>query len=123
MNEKILNLVKQMSESEKQTLLTHIKRQYALEEKTSMLRDDIQDKVFDLITSNFTDPRFIVQEQYSWVEMNMDTVDVAALSEMIIVVFELDGIEFSDIMKRQTLKDVITYIEEALECALHDMEG
>lgn len=122
MNNKILNLVKQMSEREKQSLFDYIKRQYALKEKTGMLRDDIKDKVFDLINSTFVDPKFMLQEHHTWVDITMDAEDVIALSEMIMIEFELDSIDFSEVMKWQTLKDVITYIEEALECALHDMK-
>jgi len=90
-------------------------------ERKQMFRDDIRDRIFDLITANFTDSRFIVQENYTWIEMNMDAVDVQSLSDMVEAEFEID-IEFSETMKWETASDVVTYIETALEDALHDIE-
>ena len=112
---KILNLVKQMGEDDKKHLFQRIQREYCLEEKTDMLRDDIRDKVFDLITANFTCPRFIVQEHYNWIELNMDAIDVTALSDMLIIAFELEQIEFAKIMEWQTVADIVNYIEDNIQ--------
>ena len=49
MKQKINNLMNQLSENELEDLFVHIKRQYAVEEKDSMLRDDIRDNYKSII--------------------------------------------------------------------------
>lgn len=116
MNKELKNQISQLSESEQKTLSEYLKRQYAVEFKgEGMLRDDIRDIIFDFIKSEFTDPRFIVQEQYRFADIEMSPDAVNALSEMLIDKFELHSIEFSRVMEWQKVSDVIDYIETALE--------
>ena len=80
-----------------------------------LLRDDIKDKVFDLITTNFTDPKFVVQEHHTWIELNMDAVDVVELSTFVEFEFDIGFISPDGIQKWTTVKDIVNYIETALE--------
>ena len=107
LNGKILNLVKQMSEDEKQSLLTYIKRQYMLEEKTGMLRDDIRDRVFEIIKLLFADDSFEVQEHFNFIDLTMDAKDVTELSDALSREFELEDIPFAEVMEWQRIKDII----------------
>ena len=121
--EKIDNLVNQLSASEHIALAEYIERQYAIEYKgEGVLRDDIRDRIFELIKSNFTSLKFIVQEHYTWMDMEMNPDEVNALSEMLMIEFGLESIEFSRVMEWQRVSDVISYIEDALECVLYDAE-
>jgi len=81
----------------------------------AMLRDDIKDKVSDIITSNLTDPRLVVQEQHNWVELNMDAVDVTELSCFIEAEFDIDFISPDAVSKWNTVADIVNYIEDQLE--------
>lgn len=114
MNEKLLNLIKQMSDSEKQILYDDIKNNYCLEEKTGMLRDDIKFKITELLEVNCTRLKE-VQEDDDLQELELDAVDITAFADTLLIEFGLEQIEFSEIMKWQTVKDIVNYIEEALE--------
>lgn len=121
MIKKILNLVKQMSRSEQVILHDYIKGQYCLEEKqkgNQMLREEIKTKICDLITANFTDPTTLVMEESIWVNLNMNAVDVTELADMILVEFELEEVVFSKLMEWESVKDVVDYIEDSLECVV-----
>ena len=79
-----------------------------------LIRDDIKDKIFDLITANFTDPKFRVHEHFTWEQMSMEITCVQHLSDMAAITFEIE-IPFSEVMKWTTVKDIVNYIETALE--------
>jgi len=79
-----------------------------------MLRDDIRDKVFDMINADFTEPRFIVQEQYNWIELNMDANDINVLASFLEKEFEISFISPDDKDKWYTVKDIVDYIEDNL---------
>ena len=112
MNKRILNLVKQMGEEDKKHLYQRIQSEYALKEKNGMLRDDIRDKIFEIIKMLFADYKFVVQEHLSFAELNMDAIDVTALVDAIMKEFDLEAIEFSNIMEWQRVADIINYIED-----------
>jgi len=124
MNTKLQNLINQLSPTEQQRLIKHLEREYELKFKGSnMLRDDIKDKVVEIIKADFAEPSFVVQEHNTWVDLNLDAVDVVGLSEVLLKEFELEEIPFSRVMGWETVSDVIGTIEDYLECALHDREG
>ena len=104
------NLINQLSPSEHIALAEHIERQYAVEYKEPRSRDAVRDIVFKLIQSNFTSPRFIVQEHYMFNDMEMSPDEVNALSEMLMDKFDLESIEFSRVMEWQKVEDIINYI-------------
>ena len=113
MLEKINNLLRQLSEAEQKELLCHIKRQYALDFKEGcMLRDDIRDRIFELIRSLFT---LEVKESMSFEELELDAVDITALADALLLEFELEQIEFANIMEWQKIQDIVSYIDIALE--------
>ena len=114
MLEKITNLVKQMHKAEQKELLQHIEAQYGLEEKNGMLRDDISFKIRELLEANHTWLKE-VQEEDNLQELDLDAVDITAFADTLLLEFELDQIEFSQIMEWPTVKDIVNYIEEALE--------
>ncbi len=79
-----------------------------------LYREWIKNKVFDLIKSNFATPNFKPKEEYTFRDMDISPDEVNALSEMLIVEFELVDIEFSRVMEWQAIGDVVKYIEEAI---------
>lgn len=114
MIDKITNLVKQMSKSEQQTLLDYIKNQYCLEEKEGMLRDDISFKIREQLEANHTWLKDI-QEDSTLEELELDPMLITAFADTLEEEFELTEIPFAKIMEWLTVKDIVNYIEEALE--------
>jgi len=120
--DKITNLVKQMSEDEKESLHSHIRRQYALEEKTGMLRDDIIDKVIELIQINFVWISSLEEKDNLEIQ-NLMVSDLIDFSTELEKEFEIENIALSETMQWITVADIVNYIEDNLECALHDKES
>ncbi len=116
----IVNLVKQMTEDDKKELLRYIKGQYTLEERSGMLRDDIADRVFELIKLLFADDKFAMHESFTLVELDMDATDVQELKETIEIDFDLESIDFSRVMEWQKVKDIIDTVDDILICAESD---
>jgi len=116
----IINLVKQMVEEDKKELLRYIKGQYTLEEREGMLRDDIQQRIFELIQILFADDKFVMHESFTLVELDMDAIDVQELKETIELDFELETIDFARVMEWQRVKDIIDTVDDILICAESD---
>ena len=113
MIEELSNMVRQLSEDEQAKLVKHIKRQYALDFKEGcMLRDDIRDRIFELIRSLFT---LEVKESMSFEELGLDAVDITALADALLLDFELEEIEFASVMEWQKIQDIVSYIDITLE--------
>jgi acyl carrier protein len=113
MVEKINNMLRQLSEAEQKELFEHIKRQYTLDFKEGcMLRDDIRDRIFELIRSLFT---LEVKESMTFRELDLDVVSITALTDAIIKEFDLEEIEFADMMEWQKIQDIVSYVDTSLE--------
>ena len=117
MIQEIINLVKQLPEDDKKELLTYIKGQYTIEERKGMLRDDIKDRIFELIKLHFATGNFTVKEEYSFKDLYIDSTVLAALCEIIENDFEIEPIEFSRAMEWQRVKDIIDTVDDILICA------
>ena len=120
MIKEIINLVKQMAEEDKRELLLYIKGQYTLEERKGMLRDDLRDRIFELIKMLFADDSFMMHESFNFVDLNMDATDVQELKETIELDFELEPIDFARVMEWQKVKDIIDTVDDILICAESD---
>ena len=113
MIEKINNLLRQLSEDELKSLVEYLERQYTLDFKEGcMLRDDIRDRIFELIRSLFT---LEVKESMSFEELELDAVDITALADALLLEFELEEIEFASMMEWQKIQDIVSYIDITLE--------
>jgi len=112
--EKIVNLVKQLTEEEKTELREHIKRKYVVEEKEGMLRDDIKDKVIDLMLIEFVSVKEVKESSY-FTDLKLEAMDIVAFADIVIKSFGLDNIPFSNVMAWQTVKDIINQVEDVLE--------
>ena len=113
MIEKINNLLRQLSEDELKSLVEYLERQHTLDFKEGcMLRDDIRDRVFELIRSLFT---LEVKESMSFEELELDAVDITALADAILMEFELEEVEFANIMEWQKIQDIVNYVDITLE--------
>jgi len=84
-----------------------------------MLRDDIKDKVIEIIETLFD---ITVEEKDSFRELDFDAIDITEISEALITVFEIDEIKFATVMEWEKVSDIIGTVEEKIEYALHDME-
>jgi len=114
--DKIINLVKQMNEDDKKHLFQRIQREYALEEKTGMLRDDIVEKVLALLHTEFTHLDVTVNEHDELEStMDLDAVDITSFADTLLKEFDLEEIAFAKVMEWQTVKDMVDFIEDALE--------
>ena len=123
MIKKIINLLKQMSPTEKEAWYNKIKKDTYLKEKEGMLRDDIVKVVILALHDSFLHIKEEINEndrlQY---KLDLDAVDITGFAETLQERFEIEEIVFADIMEWQTVKDIINTINNQLECALHDME-
>ena len=116
MVDKIINLVKQMNEDDKKHLFQRIQREYALEEKKGMLRDDIVEKVLALLHRDFTHLDAEINEHDEFENtMDLDAVDLTDFTDTLLKEFDLDSIEFSTTMEWQTVSDIVNYTEDVLE--------
>lgn len=88
----------------------------------SMLRDDIRDKVFELLLMQFEWISPQVMETSTLKQIEIDSSDAAELSLTLEEEFDIEFISSDQILKWKTVKDIIDYIEDTLECALHDVE-
>ena len=103
-----------MSEDDKKHLFEKIKNDYCLEEKNGMLRDDISLKIRELLEMSHT--WFVkVKEENTLAELDLDPALTTAFADVLEEQFEIKEIEFSVIMEWSTVKDIVNYIEEALE--------
>jgi len=116
MLKKIDNLVRQLSEKEQQILLEHIEGQYSVEFKgKGMLRDDIKDKVIELMYSLYEWVAVAeIKEDYSLEGLCIDT-EVELLSTAIENEFNIEYINPDNIQRWETVKDVVSYIENNFE--------
>ncbi len=114
MTKKLKNLIDQLSESEKKVLYEHIKNQYAVEERVSMLRDDIKDKVIELLKVEFIHVEGVC-ERASFHSLSLESMDVMAFSETLVQEFNLEAISLSQVMQWQTVKDIVSYLDNTME--------
>lgn len=114
-NKKINNLVNQLSPSEQKQLEEYLEIQYAVNfsEEQRMYRDDIKDRVIELLTA--ISWKEVKEESLLEKELELDTVDLAGFSETLLEEYDLEEIEFSALMEWTTVKDIVDYIEIALQ--------
>jgi len=115
MLDKITNLVKQMSENEKQSLFEYIQKQYYLGEKTGMLKDDIIEKVIGLLYVTFEWIEDVEQDSTLEKGLNLDAMNIKIFMDILLLEFDLEEIEFSKVMELLTVDDIVNLIEDALE--------
>jgi len=113
-NNKILNLVKQMPEEDKIHLLEKIKRDYCLEEKKGLLRDDIKNIIFELIYERFGWIA-VVKEASIFNDINLSSYEIQELVLDLIKSFSLENINLCHIKEWSTVKDIVDYIEDNIE--------
>lgn len=115
---KIENLLKQMSKSEQTDFYLFMKHEYCLEEKEGMLRDDISDKVVELLFGNFAwlesvKPEWSTEEK-TFVQLQLDTFNVSFLCSILVEAFGLEPIDVSVMKSWTKVKDIVDYIEDNL---------
>jgi len=91
----------------------------------TMMRDDILYKITELLHVEFVHIGWDNVDEGATLkeDLVLDSSDIKSFSNILIKEFDLNDIEFSNVMKWTTVEDVVDYIEDALECTLHDMEG
>lgn len=123
--QKIIASLDNLAEGELKALWEKVQMMFVLDTRRIgegiMLRDDIRDEVFDMIKADFVEPKFIVQEQYNWIELNMDANDINTLTTLIEKEFDIPFISPDAVSKWNTVADMVNYIEDTLECALYGM--
>jgi len=81
-----------------------------------MSRNDIKEKILKLLYAKYNHYYVTVSEDNNLQKtLNLDGVDITDFATTLEKEFELEEIEFSDIMEWQTIKDIINYIEDQLE--------
>lgn len=83
--------------------------------KDKLSRINIKDRVFKIIQSNFTGPKFTVKEEYRFNDIEMSPDAINALSEMLIEEFDLISIDYSRVIDWLKISDVINHIENQIQ--------
>lgn len=117
---KIVKLLEQLEPNELRHLHDKIKADYSLGElwtvkkkkEKGMLRDDIRDKVLELILENFQWTSGLNETDKLVDPEVLDSLDVVELSSYIEKEFDLDFISPDDIFKWNTVVDIVNYIED-----------
>lgn len=113
---KIDGLVEQLSEPEQEALAKYIERHYAVDFKVKAMRDDIVSVIIEGLYAEF---EYIeadsVKEESTFKEIEIDAVDIVDFTVFIMEKFELEEIEFRELMEWSTIKDIVDYVENALE--------
>ena len=114
MVERLDNLTDQLSESQKEYLVGYLRKHFALDFTGEIMRDDIRDRIFEMIKLLFGDDKMIVGENSSFIDLEIDATDVSELHDKIESEFIIRKIEFSEAMEWQKIKDVIDCVEDRL---------
>ena len=117
MTEKLKNLIDQLSPSEHIALAEHIERQYAVEFKDKkIIRDNIKSKVIELLRREFAwiEPEEINESHRLEKDFALGASDITDFTNTLLKEFDLEGIPFSEVMKWQTVEDIINHIEDSL---------
>ena len=116
MNEKLNNMIRQLSSSEQKTLEDYLERQYSVEFKgDGMLRDDIKDKTLELLQIEFNWICSNINEEMTLQkDLTLDAVDITAFADTLLKEFELEEIPFSNVMEWVTISDIVSTIEDLL---------
>ena len=114
MQDKIINIFRQMHKSEQRELLQHIEAQYGLKEKSGMLRDDIVLKLTQLLEVEHT-WLMDLKEEDTFRELDLTPPDITLFADTIAKEFELEEVNFAKMMEWSTVKDIVDYIEDNLE--------
>jgi len=119
MGKRIENLINQLSESDQKVLADYIEGQYCVEfiGDGKMLRDDISIKVTESLQAEFNwiSHAEISESHNLQRDLTLDAVCITGFAELLVKEFSLEDIEFSNIMEWLTVKDIIDYLEEALD--------
>ena len=109
-NEQIMHLVKQLSEKEKMQEYQHIKDTYNVGATKAMLRDDIRDKIFELLHVDFP---FLekFEEGDDLSVMHLGQQELVDFSETLLQEFELQDIDFAEIKEWETVADIINTVD------------
>ena len=109
-NEQIMHLVKQLSKKEKMQEYQHIKDTYSVGAKTTMLRDDIRDKIFELLYADF--PFLEKFDESNDLEViHLGQQELVDFSATLIKEFSLEDIEFSEIKEWEVVADIINTVD------------
>lgn len=82
-----------------------------------MMRDDIRDRIFEIIKINFTSLKFTVYEKYTYQDMDMSPGDMRTLAELIATEFDIEEIPLAKVMAWTTVGSIVSNIENILEGA------
>jgi len=125
----IVDSLEKLSRGELKALWQHIQFQYVPdfgEKEDEMLRDDIRDKIIELLYTEFDWLKQyapIDLETSAFEDLDIDTLNIVEFSSTIEAEYEIGFISPDYYTKWSTAEDIVGYIEDNLECALHDMES
>jgi len=81
-----------------------------------MIRDDIKNKVVELLHREF-DVAVVANEEDSFDTLGLDAVDITAFADDLVREFGFTTVPFSRIMKWDCVGDIVDFVEDTLKCA------
>jgi len=112
---KIINSLDKLSKGELKALWQHILFQYVPdigEKEDEILRDDIKDKVVELLLIEFCWKDEKIIELTSFLDKDTSLDEGVEFSEVVSKEFELDYISPDSVARWETVKDIVDYIED-----------
>jgi acyl carrier protein len=110
------NMIDQLSKKDEKHLRDYMERSMSIDfsEDGRVFRDDIRDNLIELIHTDFIqiEAGVIKEESILEKDLELDAVEITAFADTIANEFNMEEIAFSEIMKWETVKDVVDYIEE-----------
>jgi acyl carrier protein len=90
-----------------------------------MLRDDIRDKVIELLHGDFQWINKVVLKENTilLIDLDIDSLDIVEFSQTLEFEFDINFISPDDISKWITVKDIVDYIEQNLEKEMPYISG
>ena len=122
MSKKIEKLVKKLSDSEQKELQEYIERHYEVNFIGEVMRDDIRDKLIEVIHAEHThlDKLEIYEEHDLKKHLSLDAAEVTSIAVELESEFEIEEIPFARVMEWTLVKDIVDYLETALEESIND---
>jgi len=81
-----------------------------------LIRDDIKDKVIELLLIEFPSQKEVNERTY-FKDIDLEAMDIRAFADTIAKEFEIEEIPVCQVMQWQTVKDIVCYLDNALEDA------
>lgn len=114
MIEKITNQLNQLSNTELEEISNFLESQYsvAYSEENKTYRDSVYETLEEIIIKNCPWNIDNICESDSFYTLRIESSDVKNIVDDVEIEWDIEKIEFSDVMEWQRVSDIVTYIVE-----------